>query len=697
MGITRGNKLYKKLHVRNIAILSIIILGLTFLATLPALRVSAKVSISGLSKYEGFVGDSVKLTGQISTENGTYKIFFGDEEENGTATLYNVSHTFTVPNSTYGSYAVILQDLNTGENSTTYFTVQTNYIIEVITPPHPKQPQEGTNVTISTIVTGGNTTTFAKITVEDPANVIHTSNITIPIDQDGYGETNKIYPTDFDENPHTFYVGAYDVSLNIFNETLATESFFIGLTDATEYHRFQTVYVQAANYTSIDSLKITITYDNEPIELIPSNVSENEGITTANWTIPANASIGIYRIDVTPTDKPVPDNQTFTIFSKSFTCEVKTVNLDKKPVKGITVEANNTITSSITTNTTNEDGLAFFYLEASNYTFSAFLNNSEVSVPSEISLNETQVLNINCSLACIKIAVKDAGSNMLPFIDINATFTYITRANMSILDSASTKTNLTGIAILQNLFTNINYTIEASRYYQTFATTTINLTSTSWFNITCPTRKLIVEVLDRNGSILQDALVKIYDWGVGLSGLVGTKNTNTSGEATFDLTFGRYIAKVYKDEFLLNETSIYLINQPTNYAIYCKLYNLTLCVSVLDYFGQRIPNANITIEREGSVLSSLNTGGSGVARFTKLIGGNYKIFVYIGETQYEITPLFYLQEPKVVTLKVGSIVSIGGFIIETSYFITAVLILLVIVVFLLAFIYRRLKSRQKEE
>ncbi len=704
--------MHKELHTKKITTFLLILLVSTFFIVMPAANVSAEVSISQLSPSEGRVGTGVSVTGQISTENGSYRILFGDEEvKSGNATLYDVSDTFIIPNSTYGEHLVQLQDLSTGENSTSKFLVQTHYIIKAVTPPYPEQLQEGANITILAAVTGGNATTFANITVTDPANVTHTSNITIPIVQDGYGEANKTYPPDFDKNPHTFYVGTYNMSLNTFNRTLEG-SFTVGLTDAVEYHRFQTVYIQAANYTSIEFLTIKITHPNGTVELTLSNASGSIGIITANWTIPANASIGLYRVDVKDTkplgtEKAVADSQNFTVVSKSFACEVKTFNLDKEPVKGVLVEAWNVTSPPIVGDeTTNEEGVTSFYLEAANYIFKAFWNTSdgpkaEIGETSWISLagNLTgdSAVNITCSLAHIKVAIKDVEGMALPFVSINVNFTYISRLDIPITPTPLfSETDITGISIFQNMFTNISYTIQANRYTYIFDTATINLTSTSWLNITCPTYELIISVYDRNGLALQDAQVKVYEWGIGLSGLVGMENTGATGEVAFNSTFGKYIVDVYKDEILLNQTTILLINQPTTLTVYCRLYNLTLGINVLDFFGQGTPNANITIVREGTVLSSLNTGVGGGAQFTNLVGGNYRILVYIGEKTYESTTL-YLQESTTITLKIGGIVSIGGFITETSLFITAVFMSLLIAIFLLAFIYHRVKSTPKEE
>jgi len=711
--------MHRKFHLKRAPTFLIILLVSAFFAALPTPKVYAEVSISELSEDEGFVGDLVNLTGQINTINGNYEILFdGTTVKSGNATLGTVEDTFLVPNSTSGNHDVQLRDvLNTTESDALNFTVNTKYIVKAITPQAPKQLQEGTNITLLAEITGGGAgkTTRANITVQDPDNMTYSSpEFLIQIDEFGYGNNiSEIYPENFGENAHTFFVGVYNMSLvDTLNATLASGTFTVGLTDASKYHRFQTVYIQAANYTSTEFLTIKITHPNGTVELTPSNASGPIGIITANWTIPANASIGLYRVDVKDTkplgtEKPVADSQNFTVVSKSFACEVKTFNLDKEPVEGILVEAWNVTSPPIVRNeTTNEEGVTIFLLEAANYTFKAFWNASDgpkagVGGTSWISLagNLTggSAVNITCSLAHIKVAVKDVEGMVLPFVGIRVNFTYVSRLDIPITPTPLlSETDITGISIFQNMFTNVSYTIQANRYSYIFDTATINLTSTSWLNITCPAYELIINVYDRNGSALQDAQVKVYEWSIGLSGLVGIENTGANGEVTFNSTFGKYTVDVYKDEILLNQTTILLINQPTTLAVYCKLYNLTLGINVLDFFGQGTPNANVTIEREGTVLSSLNTGAGGGAQFTNLVGGNYKIFVYIGEKTYEITTL-YLQESRTITLKIGGIVSIGGFITETSLFITAVFMLLLVAIFLLAFIYRRVKSTPKKE
>jgi hypothetical protein len=669
----------------------------------------AEVSIIDLSQAEGFVGDLVELTGQINTTNGVYEVLFdGELLGNGSAALTVLQYELLIPNSTRGEHVIALRDVEKNATSEAIFTVKTRYIVTLVKP----RLQEGDNATVAAMVTGGeaNFTHLADITIEDPSNATYTCpsfNISESLTAPGYGISNRTYPHDFGLGAHTYYVGTYDMTMQIgTNSTIG--DFTVGLTDASEYHRFQVASIKAANYTMpTDILQITITHNTDAVFSPPAiNASESGGLAIANWTIPATAAIGTYVVTVnrtTPqgTEKTIPDNQTFTIVIQNFICEVRAFNTEDEAVQSILVEANNTISSMITNRVTNVAGTAIFVLEAATYVFTAEYNNAKVGqIPQVINLDrdlrDSLALRVNCSLAHIRVAVKDVEGNTIPFVGISANFTFFQRTGFPVEGTASAETNIAGVGILRNLFIDINYTIHLSRYGQTFNTTQISLTSSRWFNTTVPERNLALAVLDRNDSPLPDVHVRVYDWGIGSGGLVGQKTTDLNGETTFNFTFGKYTVQIFKDNLLLNETCVILANQPTNLVVHCKLYSLTLNVLVVDYFGQGIPSANVTIKREAELQLSRNTGSDGVVRFAELVGGNYRVFVNINDRTYRSTTL-RLEKPENTTLRIEEIVSVGGLITHTSHFATALFLLSAIVVFSLFLGIRSIRSKRISE
>ncbi len=703
--------MHKKLRVKRTLVCSLLLFSIVFSLVVPVPRVAGEVALSQINPSEGPVGSTVSVAGQISTENGSYKVFFDNQPvKNGSALLFDVADSITVPNSTSGVYSIELLDVISGESSSLNFTVTTRYEVKALAPTFPRQLQEGANVTVLAVVTGGDSATAANMTVRTSANSTHMSSVTVPVSQNGYGQVSKTYPIDFSGNPHTFYVGSYNLTLKAFNQTLATSNFTIGLTDFEEYHRFQTVQIQALNYTSSDRLKISVFQNDKTVfESAPRNASEPRGMIAANWTIPANASFGVYTVNVTAVtplvkEKPVADTQIFSVVSKLFECEVNVVNLDGEPVEKIVVEANDTVTSTVSTSTTNKNGLASFTLEASTYAFSAILNNSNVGVTSEVDLTRNftgiSALSIASSLAHIKTLVEDEQGNPMPFVTVTANFTFTTRANTTIAQVVSAQTSVSGAATLRNLFVNVNYTVETSRYGHAFGSTILNLTSSTWFNVTTPTHLLAVTVDDRSHMPLQNVQVKVYEWSTGLNAtgdsLSKQGTTDENGNINFNFTFGKYGVLVFVDGILTNKSSVNLVSDPTVFQVHCRTYPLTLNVTVLDYFGQGIVDANVTVEREGLFIASSNTGGSGVAQFKMLVGGNYKIFVRIGEKPVKITTLLF-EEPETVMLKVGGITSIGGFTAETSHVATAVFTLLLILFFALSLFIRRRRRLLKNE
>lgn len=721
--------------MKQVAFLFTVILFSTFFIVSHSRKVSADLAINTLSKYTGFVGDQVELIGEIITVNGTYEILFdGIPIKSANATLNSVQDRFSVPNGTSGDHMIRLRDVsNVTESAALNFTIQTQYAIRAIVPEEPRQLQQGENITLLTEITGGNAsrTYRASISVVDPSNVNYSSGeLIIQINSSGYGSTIITYPEELHNGqPHTFYTGIYNLFLlDRNNESLAVEDFYIGLTDASEYHRFQTVSVKAANYTfPSDIVEVVITHNETAVFRSPEiNGSQTGGVVTTEWIIPANATLGSYNVEVIlkrpiGTIKTVEDTQDFTIVTKAFSCEVKTYNLDGEPVEGVLVEAYNLTSVRVhgipiaDAQTTDENGSAFFFLEATNYTFRAFWNASNASKAlvgksswkslgkPPGNLTGEYAVDLTCNLATLRIATKDVYGKTLPFVGVNMSFTYIQRLNFTDAGTLSTETNMSGIAGFENMFTtinqvNINYTISVSRYDHVFESKTVNLTDSKWINFTFPEYELIVNVFDRAGSTLEDVRVKIYEWNTGANADDDWSQqgmTDADGIIRFNSVFGKYGVLVFAGDSLINETAVNLVVDPTSFQVQSRLYPLLLTVNIIDYFGQGIAGVNVTLEHE-DFTSSAKTNGGGTAIFDQLPGGKYRILAHISGKPYEIYDL-NLREPSEVVLRIDRLVSIGGMLTETSY-LTSIILLSVMVVFtLLLYSYRLLRNRRREE
>jgi len=672
---------------------------------------STPTSVTSITPSSGHVGDIIRAVGEIDTTNGTYTIYFDEERvQNGTALDKVVNTTFVVPHRPKGNYTVGLYDESTRVSANATFKIETAYNIKAITPQLPKQLQQGQSTEIWANVTGGekNTLYWANITVIDPSNVVFFNN-TIQFANttdtgDGWG--NSVYPRDFGFSAHTNLTGVYKIA---FNNTLTIGNFTVGLTNATEYHRFEVVYIQAANYTlPNESVWINITLGEETV--FSQNVSAVDGIVNASWKISAFAKCETYTVTIANssllhTIKPVLDTQNFTVARVEFLCQIQTRNLDNEIVSGIAVDAYVMAIKLPFTVTSDKNGLAEFSLEASNYSFTASLKGVEIGNISVLSISKNTTEILTCQLVHIKTYVKDVDETPLPFINVTFRYNYTTAENQTISTEDSFETNSTGIVVLPNTFTNISYVVETRRYDHLFNTTTVrNLTSSLWVNVTCPTRPLFIHVLDSNEHPLQNVQVRVYEWSSGR--LMLTEATNETGSITSELTFGRYkiTASNYSADFkrliVLNETLLDLVEDQF-LVIRCKIFGVALSVKVIDYFGQPIPNAIIKIERRSEqewleIVPSPKTGSDGIVLLPG-IGGDYLISIYATGSLDETRTVSFAASQQVV-IRLDKYILVGGYLVETSQFITYISLTLLVVVFCSALLYTKYtQSRVKKK
>jgi len=100
------------------AIFTVMLLVITLIAGLLP-KATAATTITSVDPESGHIGDVVRVLGEIDTSNGSYAIFFDEEEvKYGTAAEKAVNDTFIVPYRPIGNYNVTLQDATTKSNYT---------------------------------------------------------------------------------------------------------------------------------------------------------------------------------------------------------------------------------------------------------------------------------------------------------------------------------------------------------------------------------------------------------------------------------------------------------------------------------------------------------------------------------------------------------------------------------------------------
>lgn len=666
-------------------------------------RVNAvDVEITSISPetQTGNVGETVRVVGTINTTNGLYQIWFGDRlVVNETAAENNVSASFLVPTLPKGNYTLTLWDVTANINATSWFYIETAYYIQVSTPTPPEQLQENATVEISVSVTGGeaNVIYVANVTVEAPTPSNETYSTLVPISNTtdtGIGNATIRYPDAFGGGAHTNYTGTYTVS---FNETLATGTFFVGLTDRTEYHRGDTVNIKAAGYQQYENVTVKILFGTEVLSNQTDVQADDLGFIYANWTVPMNATIGEYTVNITstsspPTIKKVPDFQRFSV--PGFDVNVTARNLAGETVQNVAVRVYEN-GKSVVNKTTGADGIAYLKLERGSYDLQAYFKEQKVN-ETTIEISGAASFDVICNLTNIRviaIAIKDENEIRMPEVKINLT---------SQPENLTLTTDINGTAEFHSLLPNASYQLNSSRYDVMFNTTRIstlliNGEPVAWYNVTivCPTYTLKVNVTNPNAANkpINNATVKVLEFMGGLF----YENTTVNGVATFNCVLGKYYVEVYTRGIKINETTVDLTNGSKTLPLSCKLYGLTLTVQVVDYFGQPIAGANITVLRQGLNIQPKQTNSSGAAEFSDLIGGDLQVAVYLpGQTQVCVAKNYYIDYQATIQIKIEKYVSLFGFLIEAGQLTTIIIIAVTIATILLLEIRRRRSHAAKK-
>jgi len=567
----------------------------------------------------------------------------------------------------------------------------------------PVRLQEGFNATITVEARDLTANATVNVNVTAPTGVPpYVQTLQITINGTGFGSNSTKYWGNFTGGANTNYVGLYTISVN---ETLATANFTVGLTDRREYRRTETVSIRAVGYKPSENLTISLKSesDNASIPGYPKTLPVDvNGILNHNWTIPSGATLGTYRVSlVSPTLETVKtpaDEDTFRVLGA--VCSVKTVNLANQTVSGAVVEVYNATTHKYLNlkATTNSSGWARFGLDVGNYTFKAFVQNVTVADPfnQTVTVDDTSIIMQPLRLRLVNVVatVETEVGKRVPFIDIALECNLTTRDNITMSETASMRTNLTGVAEVQNLFTNTIYRVDARRYDALFSSTTLAVESlpvSPWIsvNLTLPTYRLDVHALDSKDTPAVGFQIRVYEWTSGVTTPLQSLETSSSGDASFLLPFGRYRLRAYSSDAFLDETVVNLVENPFGFTFNLVMVNVDVTVSVLDYFGQPLANANVTIEhkigQEYVFACGQFTGAGGSTTFASIVGGDSRISAYVGGRLTGVATQFLGAGSSQVVIRAEEYVAILGYPVETGLFaLFSFILVLVVAVLVLA-------------
>lgn len=648
------------------------------------------------------VGQPVTLLASTYTVNGTYNLYYnGQLVKSGTSEGYFISANFTIPEVPAGTYNFTLTDVSYGQNTTLAFPILTAYSITPLVPSPSSMLQEGNGIALNVTVTGGqpNTSYGAEITVTLPPDLgtNFTKVVTLTSSSQGTAQTIVNFPdTTFSPSGSTTnYAGTYTVYFNR-TQNLDQQTFKVGFTDLNQYHRQDTVKINAVGYQPSQSVTIAIQYNNGVISSQTVTAS-GQGIINATYQIPPTAAIGTYTATITPQiapSKSVPDIQTFDVVGYPVT--FTTVNLAGDIVPGILLEAVDVAASgTVYSNTSNYVGVATINLEKGSVTVNAYWNQVKVGTMN-ITVTGSSSQTVTCQLTNFKITVQDKNGIVIPFTDLNVTYQYVDRSGQTKTGTASGQTDLSGTYTFNSTLPNVSYTINAVKYDKVFNAgnnTISNLAAqaNTQATILCPDETLNLNIVDNNNAAIPNARITLIEQA---SGIFYSENTDNNGNAQLQVTFGQYRLSVYtSNNVLINETVINVLTS-TQKQIRCLLSNLDVSVKVVDYFGNPINNVYVQLVRTGMDTQSATTQGDGTVTFSSILGGNLEITAYpTGNPNSYVASNIEVNSPTTVTLSMDKFVVFGGALVDTSVLATVLIIIAVILVAIVVEVLRRVSFR----
>jgi len=681
-------------------------LGVSIIQVVPASEANSLVQTP--SVYNGSAGQLYNIKGEIYVQNGTFNVIIGNTiVASGIADGLYVNTNFTVPQLPGGDYNFLIEDIKEGNlnstgNTPEQFLITPGYNIT----PANSYNQEGSTVPLTVTVTGGNSgasyTANITVVLPSPLNGNFSDVLSMVANSIGTASTQIDFPSSnflsgdsLGISPATVYAGNYTLYFNL-TQVLASNQFTVGFLDSTTYHRGQTATIAAQGYSAGQTVSVSVTNvaTGASLTSISSVTADASGVISTPLPIPTNAAVGNYKVTITTTSgtaKLVPDSQTFSI--PGYSVSITTLNLNNQIAPNIFIKAQDQNSNTSSNATSDSNGKANFKLEAGPYILTASFKGVNVG-QTNITVTGAGNFNFACLLANLLIKVQNENGTALPFVNLAISYQYGSSQTANI----SAQTGVTGTYTLNSTITGISYTVQASLYGKVFNTgnDTINSLPAQaiyQFVITCPSEPLTINVVGYNNAAISGASISLVEL---TNGLFYTTTTDSSGSAVASVTFGTYKLQVYQNGILLNETTVKAFSAG-QYRIRCTLYGIQVEVSVVDYFGSPISNANVTVNGPSSERFSETTQGNGIATFNNIVGGNLQIVAFAkgAESSYQAVSLT-VNQPTSVQIKMSGYVALGSLLIPTSALLTLILIVIAVFVLVVVEMFMRRRRRHAE-
>lgn len=485
-----------------------------------------------------------------------------------------------------------------------------------------------------------------------------------------------------------------------FNQSSASpvnDTFSVNFLDAITYHRGQTVTIRAVGYQPGQTATLTVTGASGSSPLDSESVTaSSDGVISKTWAVPSNAAIGQYTVNIVPqgTAKSIPDSQTFTI--SGYNVSIKTVNLSNQIVSGIQVQALDQAANVAYNSTTGTDGIATLSLETGSYALTAFLNGVNIGA-TNLTVTGDGNFTFQCTLTNLVISVQNQNGISMPYVNLSITYKSQSATGGSVqTGNVSGQTDLSGAFELNSTLTGVSYTVDASMYNQVFNSghdvfNNITAQAVSNIVITCPNETLSINVVGNDRTAIPNTRIELIEV---TNGLFYSATTDTSGSAASQVTFGMYKARFFKDNILINQTTIQVFG-PTQQQVTCTLYGIQVTVKVVDFFGNPISNANVTLNGPQTEHFSAVTKGDGTATFTNVVGGDMQVVAFASGAQnsYQSMALI-VNQPTTVQVTLGQYVAVGSMLISVSSLIALLVIVIAIVLLGIVEVYRRSRVKR---